>query len=194
MSEQQQPGWAVVMTKSMAEEVAAKSLLSAGWRTYLPRFRRMLLGVRIDPRTGRKVRTRGHGAIVMRPVFTGYIFAELHPDQEWYDLLSQRGVSGVLNTGGDRARARLLSAYGIEVMRADEMAGKYDDPRCRRNKPTNRPDLRVGDLVGLELDYCTFEATIRQLDPNDTAVVEWMIFGRPTRTRVSTTELELVSA
>lgn len=186
-----QPGWCVVMTR--AEELTAKSLMSAGWRTYLPRFRRILRGVRIDLRTGRKVRTRGHGEIVMRPIFTGYVFAELHHGQQWFGIMSERGVTGVLRAAGD-GPPKLISAAGIELIRKNERAGDYDEPRARRGKDVARPDLGVGDLVGLELDYGSFEATIRELNDNDTAVVEWMIFGRPVRTMVRTAELELVSA
>ena len=52
-------GWAVVMTKPSTEQVVEVALRRAGWRTYTPRYRKILRGVKIVGGYQR-VRTRGH--------------------------------------------------------------------------------------------------------------------------------------
>lgn len=190
-------GWAVVTTRCMAEMVAAQALKARGWRVYLPLGRKMLRGVRVDMLSGRRVRTRGPGEIVLRPVFTGYVFAELHAGQQWSPILSERGVAGLLqNANGDRPQPRLLSGRGIEQLRALEGDGFFDELRCRRGKVGARPDLKVGDTVLTPevTEGHKFEGVLRRLaDDDDKAIVGILIFGREVPVTVSAETLELVA-
>ena len=189
----------MVISRPASEELAAKALRSAGWRTYLPLGRRVLRG-RPD-RSARAVNIIRHGGeIVERPVFAGYLFAEVHQDQEWSLILDARGVADVLKrVEYDRFVPRFLSNDGIEQMRTDERAGVYDEPRCRRGASTGRPDLeaamRAGpvSVSGIEIGGHPAIGTLERLDESDRAIVRVMIFGREVPITVEASRLEVVA-
>lgn len=196
MSQQEAPGWMVITARPMAEELAENTLKAAGWRVYLPRGRKVLRGIRIDPQTRKRIRTRGFGEIVMRPIFAGYLFVELHPGQSWAPALAQRGVIGMLASRvGDGMRPKLVTERGIEALRSAERDGEFDEARCRRGKANHRPDLEIGARVAVEISGITLDGIIESLsDKRDQAIVRYMLFGRASRTHIGTKMLELVAA
>ena len=163
-------GWIVIMSKSSAEHVAERTLQSAGWRVYCPRYRKLLRGTKII--NGKKVGIRRGGEVVFRPLFSRYIFCELHPEQQWWPIRKAVGVdrivmepSTVTRPGEpDRiALPALLHPEIIELIRQAMDAGEFDEyrPRIVRNdlrqrlNRGERPMVRangsgiVGRLVGL---------------------------------------------
>lgn len=189
-------GWAVIVALSGGEEATKKALDGKGWRTYLPMRKERRFGRR--PRSIAKVRRNGE--IVDVPALSGYLFAELHPDQEWSRLLECRGVIDVLTwQDGEREEPHLLSAAGIDRMRADENEGRYDDPRCRRGGSANRPDLagamKRGPVTvsGFAVGGHPMSGTLARLDAADRAIVEVMIFGRSVEVEVESAPLEIVA-
>ena len=86
-------GCAVVMSKPAGELEAENALRRRGFRTFLPLWRRRLRRDRV----------------VMRPLFTGYLFVLLAPDEPWIAILHAPGIEGVSRRMGSR-RARAASA------------------------------------------------------------------------------------
>jgi transcription antitermination factor NusG len=71
-------GWAVVMTAPQREEAAEAAIERLGYTTFLPRYQRLLKGVKVGP-NGRRIRTRRLGELVSRPLFPTYLFVALVP-------------------------------------------------------------------------------------------------------------------
>lgn len=117
--------WVVVISKPMNEDLAEKSIREAGYRSYLPRYRKVLRGVRIDE-TGRRIRSRQSGEIVLRPLFPRYLFAELYPNQQWRAILSASGVMDFIWRG---ERPASLTEGMIELIRQVERDGEFDEAR-----------------------------------------------------------------
>ena len=173
-------GWAVVMTRPASEELAERSIGEAGFRAYLPRYRRMLQGYLI--RDGRRVRTRGPGEIVARPLFPRYLFAELHPGQAEDGLGSARGVDHVLRphrASLETAPATLVRAEVLEAIRLNVDRGRFDTTG-------KRTDIKAGDPVGIDSgDYERLIGELLDLDEKGRAHVLLEFLGRPVRAEVS---------
>jgi transcription antitermination factor NusG len=153
------PGWCVVMSNPMGEELAERGIREAGYRVYLPRERKML--------RGDGTRKRPRSEIVMRPLFRGYLFAELHPNQQWHPIRDARGVSrSALIMRGERPA--LLPPALVEAIRIKEQAGDFDDPRiAAKNRPTRKAfndgklAFKKGEIVRIETG--PFESHLAQL-------------------------------
>ena len=97
-------GWAVI--HCLAPEPAAETLDRLGYTTYLPRYRRRLIGVRIDAR-GRRIRTRGLGSIVDRVLFPSYLLILWRPGlrERPIHLAGGPGIGQPLGGDGDGGRS-----------------------------------------------------------------------------------------
>jgi len=87
-------GWAAIMTNPASEDAVEARLQREGWRTYCPRYRKMLKGVRIVG--GRRVRSRGSGEMVMRALFPRYVFAQLDHGEPWHALAKTPGIAKLI--------------------------------------------------------------------------------------------------
>lgn len=112
-------GWCVVISKPMAEQVAAKNLRQAGYREYLPMQRRFLTGHR-----------KGRGELVMRPLFSRYLFAELHPSQQWTPIIRSIGVADMI---WREQRPALLTNDVVQAIMDAEKAAEFDEKRYGHN-------------------------------------------------------------
>ncbi len=209
--------WCVVISKPAAEEVAERSIREAGYRVYLPRYRKVLHGIRLDDR-GRRIRTRGPGAVVMRPLINGYLFAELHPSHDGI-LTAMRpvhetvvpnsdgslalcrqsgpplaGVDRLLRyraSDGCRGLPKLVHPEIIEMIREIERSGEFDERRLTGK----RADIKAGDQVRINRGaFAGFMAELVDLDQDGTAHWETELFGRMTRGSGPADDLSLVSA
>jgi transcription antitermination factor NusG len=181
------PSWAVVMTKPMAEQVAGKNIGVAGFRWYLPMYRKVIRGTRLDER-GRRIRPRGE--IVLRPLFPGYLFAELHPDQAWSPMKKAVGVSDLIWRG---ERPALLDAYIVEAIRETERAGLFDEARPGQKR--KRADIEIGNQVRvLDGPFASFIGELAALDETGRARALLDLFGRETSIDIDQDSLELVGA
>jgi transcription antitermination factor NusG len=190
--ETQPPAWIVVVAKPAAEELAERSLRQAGYRVYLPRYRKLLHGVRLEGR--RRIRTRGPGEIVLRPAMLGYLFAQVYMlDDDYHRAMRCKGVASFLRMGVGDPPAH-ISEDAVNRIRDDENAGMFDEPRARRGKHVSRPDLAVGDQVRLEIGGMALAATLHSLDHSDRVVISYLLFGREMQARVDAHNLELVDA
>lgn len=188
-SEDVQPGWAVVMTKVAAEHVAERAIREGGYRVYLPMYRRFLRGVRIG-RDGRRVRTRRDGELVFRPLFPGYLFVELHPDQQWYAIRSMTAVVDLIRDG---SRPSLLPAAVVEEIRLREDHGAFDHGRANRRKKL-RVDFKRGDTVRIiEGPFADFLAEVEKSDEKGRLELLVSLFGRVTAVRSDAETVEAVA-
>lgn len=73
--------WIVVQTKSLCEFLAIRNLEESGFRCYCPRLA-----------------LRTHDGLVLKPMFAGYIFAQIEPEDvgRWRKINSHRGVYKIL--------------------------------------------------------------------------------------------------
>jgi transcription antitermination factor NusG len=141
-------GWAAVMTRSQREDDVNETLLRLGYRTYLPHYKRRLAGVRVDPVSHRRIRTRGLGAIVERALFPGYLFVHLRPQLRVRPILVTPGVVRILRHPDEEAEPQLISDGIIDELRERVEAGDFDQvPRPGLGKPARRIDIKSGDRV-----------------------------------------------
>ena len=159
------PPWVVVVTKAAAEDVAERALRQAGYRVYLPRYRRPMWphGVARRP------------TILMSPLFSGLVFVQ---DWRGWPKLSITGATGLMQAHPGIAK---LSDADIALIMQRERAGDFDlvEPRG------DGSDLRPGDAVEFETSLgAKIMGVLEELSPNGKAIVSAMIFGRLVRTEV----------
>lgn len=158
-------GWCAVFCNPASEDVVALRLSRSGWRCYLPKYRRLLRGVKIVG--GRRIRVKGPGTIVWRPLFPRYLFAEIDlSTQAWSPIANCVGVARLVMESRDPASPpALIDGEVVELIRASVDAGDFDDvppPRVIRHDlkqmldAGERPTVRVnghdivGELLGLD--------------------------------------------
>ena len=79
--------WFVVQTQPRAEAKAKRHLINQGFTTYLPVYRR-------------RVRHARRSEIALRPLFPGYLFVRLDPEQQrWRSINGTAGVRQILTDG-----------------------------------------------------------------------------------------------
>jgi transcription antitermination factor NusG len=161
-------GWAVVVAKPAAEFVAKDALRRRGYRVCLPVYRKVMRGKR-----------QNYGELVMRPLFKGYLFAELAPGQPWVSILYTPGVSQIVRCTGEDIPA-LLEPELIEAICVEAEAGVFDEPRISdggvsraafRGKPGDQ--IRVSDGP-----FTSLMATLQDVDENGRAQTLLTFFNR----------------
>lgn len=165
------PGWCVVIAKPMSEQIAAKSIRERGYREYLPMCQRVLRG-------------KGHrkGEVVLYPLFPRYLFAELHPDDQWSPIAFARGVDRLIMWGEKPA---LVRDSIIEEIRRAERENEFDE-----RKPGERV-YPVGSVVRVcEGPFASHIATIAQSDEMGRVVALLNILGAERRVRLRASEVE----
>jgi hypothetical protein len=162
--------WVAIVTKPSSEEVAECDLRRVGYRVYLPRYRKLLSPHGRD----RKPQT------AMRPLFTGYLFAE---DWRGWPRETVHGVEGLLRRAGSQRNA-LFSDADVALIRDRERS--FDEVRYAAGEggALIRDDVQVGDSVGVDVGSVPMQAVLRELSTDGRALVEVMIFGRVTAMRV----------
>jgi hypothetical protein len=121
-------GWAVVHCHACPPDVAEEAIARAGYTVFAPRYRARLAGVRIDA-TGRRIRPRGLGSIVTRPLFPAYLFVEWRADTRERPIRVVAGGCRIrrypVDTEG-RTPPKLLSVELVDELRARIDAGEFD--------------------------------------------------------------------
>jgi len=162
------PSWVIVETRISCEEVVERTLRSAGYRVYLPRYRKVLAHGR------NRLRTTS-----MRPLFPRLLMA-----QDWRGWVDTPigGVLGLMKVGQITAK---LSDVDVEVIMARERAGDFDEVKYPRvGGKQIREDISPGDEVEIDLLGRRVLAVLQELTPDGRAIVEAMMLGRMTRTEV----------
>jgi len=167
----QDAGWCVVMSKPAAEEIAERSIREAGYRVYLPCYRKILRGSRFGE-DGRRIRSR-RDEVVSRPLFPLYLFVELCPHQQWSPICRSTGVTRVL--GVDTVgRPALLAPELVHLIRETERCGEFDEAR---EDTGVRTDLSPGDAVRVP-EMNNLAATLTRLADHGRAHVVGEVLGR----------------
>lgn len=154
--------WAILLSKSSGETVAERSLREAGYRSYLPWFRKLL-----QPH-GRE----RYPALVMRLVFPGIVFV-----QAWEGFRHPlTGVEKAMPSyrGGPPAT---MADSDIALLMRREREGAFDEAR-----PPH--DLKIGGQYEFEKSGRLLSAVLEELSADGQATVRMVMFGRETRTQV----------
>jgi transcription antitermination factor NusG len=167
------PPWVIVLTKSTAEEAVERSLRQAGYRAYLPRYRRLLLPHGFARRP----------ANVMRPLFARLVFVQ---DWRGWPRISIGGATGLMQSHPGIAK---LCDADIALIMERERRGDFD----MVTPEGVRDDLAVGDEVEFEAAFgAKVMGILEELTPQGKAIVAAMIFGRIVRTEVGAANLNKV--
>lgn len=159
--------WAVVETRPNGEGMAERSLLRLGYEPYVPRYMKLLRGVRmlLD---GRRVRSRGDD-LVERPYLPGYLFLLLaggddatmvDTDHGWG---KPAGIKRLLRRPLDedgRARPRFIRASQVEAVR---LAAQMCDETPKPGREDLRKLIASGEPVRVRHPL-GFVATLISLD------------------------------
>lgn len=173
-----EPNWAIIRTQPQAEEVAERSLRQVGYRAYLPRYRKLILPHGRDRKP----------AAVLRPLFTGIVFAQ---DWRGFPQQSVSGTNGVLKVAGSTAQ---LSHADVEIMQAKERACVFDDiKRPPSGGVVIRDDIKPGDECEIEMFGHRVLAVLDELSDSGKAVLRATILGREVRTEVDADAIRAVS-
>ena len=151
--------WAVAVTKPQGEADADRQLLRLGWRSYLPKHRKLLRGVRIEDTPGglRRIRTRGRGTFVYRPLFTGYIFVEA-TERGWSHVLALPAIDRLVRMNAVDGPT-LLDDDVVDAVREIEASGRYDEGDVAEKGIVRLPAgakiivPELGGLLGTLLSY-----------------------------------------
>ncbi len=188
-------GWCALFCNPASEQAVAARLRREGWRAYLPLYRKLLRGVII--KGGRRVRTKGAGEIVFRPLFTRYLFVEIDLEtQAWTPLARCHGVDRlVLASREIGSRPGLIADEVIELIRQAVDAGDFDDHVARPKAV--REDLRkllaAGEQPQVRINGFDLVGRLQSLDENGRAAVLIELLGRPIITRTEAAPLVLVA-
>lgn len=171
------PDWVIVETQTSSEELVERGLRVAGYRVYVPRYRKSM-----SPHGQAR-----RGPASMRPLFSRLVFAQ---DWRGWPELSISGARGLMRSSP--GVARLVDADVALIMHR-ERAGEFDELRHPRGSGKYiRDDIIPGDEVDLELFGRRVMAVLTELTPGGKAVIEALLFDRMVRTEVDAETLRRV--
>lgn len=160
--------WFCVMTSPRQERVAEESLRAEGCDAYCP----MLTAERV--RNRRKV-------IGSEPLFPGYVFTTVSPEQSFYDLRALDGVARFVSFAG---RPAIIPAKAVEALRTAEAL-------CQLSE-TVKPLFAAGEPVRpVSMPYGPIGRIVRAA-PRDRWIVAMKWLGVEREVTVSACQLEAV--
>jgi hypothetical protein len=173
------PDWVIVETKALSEDPVERGPRLAGYRTYVPRYRKLLA-----PHGSWR-----QGTTSMRPLFPRLVFA-----QDWRGWPA-RLIAGVRGLVQARPGVTRLADQDVTLIMAREYAGEFDDmPHQYGSGKYMRDDIRPGEEVEIKLFGRNVLAVLSELTPNGTAIVEALLFDeRRVRTEVDAGSLRKVA-
>lgn len=169
------PPWVVVLAKPSCEEVAERNLRLAGYRVYLPRYRKLMRPHGSDRR----------GQPSMRPLFVGYLFVS---DWRGWPDVPINGVSGLMRSAG---RVVEMVDADVRAIRNHEDAGQFDEAPTPRSS-AKRTDLTIGESVEFDAMGSRILAVLDDLTDGGKAIVSGLMFGRTVRWTVDAHELRAI--
>jgi transcription elongation factor/antiterminator RfaH len=158
--------WAAVNTQPHRERIALENLERQGFSTYCPFVRRRRSHARrVDE--------------VLRPLFPGYLFVNVRPDEEcWRPILSTYGVRTLIRCGD---RPSLVHARFIQALLAREVDGAVVRPPV---------PYRIGQQVQVVAGPCDgLVATILSLDEKDRITVLLELMSRQVKTELDSAQV-----
>lgn len=153
--------WAVVNSRPQQEHIAVDNLQRQAFDVYCPMVRRQL-------RHSRRVRD------VLRPLFPGYLFAQVNPEvHHWRPLLSTLGVRTVVRSGDQLS---LIDDAFIQSLKNREVDGIIARP-ARPYSIGEEVCMAGGAFDGLV-------ATIIDMDEGDRLTVLMNLLNRPVKVKI----------
>jgi hypothetical protein len=164
------PAWVIIETKPSAEEVAERSLRQAGYRVYLPRYRKLLSphGRARQPVTS------------MRPLFSRVLFVQ---DWRGWPQLPISGTVGLMLMR-PQVPAKLPDEDVVLILNR-ERAGEFDEALPNGSGVAVRNDIAPGEEVAFEAFGARIMGVLDELTSDGRAIVSALMFGRVVSTSVS---------
>ena len=161
------PSWFVVQTQPQAESKAARHLINQGFMAYLPFYRR-------------RVRHARRNEILARPLFPGYLFVQLDPDQQrWRSINGTIGVRCILAEGG---RPRSIPDRVV-----DEIVARQDETGAvKLTSPAFAPGQAVRLLAG---PLTEVTALFEEARDDNRVILLLSLLGRKVRALASVDEV-----
>ena len=161
--------WVAINTHPHKEHLAVENLMRQKFGVYCPRIQKRI-------RHARRVRD------VTRPLFPGYVFAEVAPDLTmWRPILSTYGVRTVIRFGDQPA---FVDNRFIDGLRAREIGGVISKPVA---------PYRIGQevlLTGGPFDGLI--ATIIAMDEKDRLVLLTKLLNQNVRVKVTSAHVRTI--
>lgn len=153
--------WAVVSTHPHREQVAVENLQRQDFYAYCPMVRR-------QRRHARRV------SDVLRPLFPGYLFAQVNSEtQRWRPMLSTVGVRTLVRCGD---RLSLIEDGFVQSLKMRELDGAIARPES---------PYRVGQEVHIAGGaFDGLVATIIDMDERDRLTVLMDLLNRPVKVKI----------
>ncbi len=160
------PIWAVVNTHPHRESIAFENLVRQGFQPYCPLIRR-------------RIRHARRSRDVLRPLFPGYIFVEVAPDQRWQSIQSTFGVRALIQSGPDIAQ---LDAKFIEGLKAREIDGAVIRPQ---------DPYKIGETVSFTSGpFAGLIARILEIESQDRIVLLLDLLNQPVKVQAAADHIE----
>lgn len=159
------PPWVIVETKPSAEEIAERSLRQAGYRVYLPRFRRLL-----SPHGGER-----KPAPSMRPLFQRLLFAQ---DWRGWPALPVIGTIGLMQMRPSVPAK--ISDGDIMLIMERERSGEFDEIKQANTVVA----IDLGEPIEIDAYGTRVLGVLEELSTEGKVIISAMLFGRMIRTQV----------
>jgi transcriptional antiterminator RfaH len=168
MSNAGSDSWIVARIHPHKEQLALDNLTRQGFHPYCPRIRRRI-------RHARRLQS------VLRPLFPGYVFIRLNPEQEqWRSIASTFGVRNLIRFG---ERPGTVPDQFVTGLRSTEEGGAVTIPRARDSYEVGEKiRMREGPFEGLI-------ATVLSATDSERIVVLMDLLRRSVRVRVPINEV-----
>lgn len=170
------PQWVIVVTKPANEEIAERNLRQAGYRVYLPRYRKLMRPHGLERR----------GQPSMRPLFVGYLF--VHDWHGWPDS-PVNGVIGLMKSAG---RTVEMVDADVSRIREREHQGDFDEAPAPRSR-IRRADLQIGQEIEFNAHGRQIIGVLDDLTDGGKAIVRAMMFNSEISWTVDAAELHAIS-
>ena len=164
--------WYLAQCKPNATQIAVRNLDNQSFGTFLPLQE-------ITKRKGKIFQRQ------IRPLFPGYLFVQIDPDQgPWRQVNSTRGVARLVRLG---AEPSLVPNEIVEAL----MAQCDKQSVLRQTSETQSSQFHAGNQAKVtQGPFSGFIATIRDIEPNNRINILIEILGQATKIAISADALQ----
>ena len=164
--------WYLVQCKPNAAQIAVCNLENQSFVTFLPLQE-------ITKRKGKIFQRQ------IRPLFPGYLFVQINPDQgPWRQVNSTRGVARLVRLGAE------LTAVPREIVEA-LMARCDKQSILRQTNETKSSQLHIGNQAQVtQGPFSGFIATISDIEPNNRINILIELMGQTTKVAINADALQ----